>query len=317
MILDLIEGPINGDSWETLCTSCYRMKYQEEHFTEIPAAHGGDAGIEGFTQTGIVYQCYCPEREYSENDLYNHLRDKMSDDIGKILKKSYAKRLKELGVPPIKEWHFVIPFYKDLRIIKHAESKRIEVLRMKQSKPQEFDYISDNFKILIKIAEDFRIEITRIIRTALSDVKLNFTIQHPGTPDWKSCDSEKVNNIKRKVQAVMGNIDDDESFNELVDMYVEAYIQGLEILRILRVSYTEVYEDIFVLEQAYKKQVALRTKMNNDSSINSILFNEILADFEQKLITEFKYLNMASILELKTDLISGWLADCSMQFKSR
>lgn len=318
MILKFIDGPLNGESWEKLCNSCYRMKYQDEHFTEIPAVHGGDAGIEGFTRQGRVYQCYCPEREYSDDELHAHLRDKMTADINKLVSIKYAKRLKELGVPKIKEWHFVIPQYKDSRIITHAENKRKEVLYIKNSDPENYDYIDDDFVIVIKQAEDFKVEISRIIRTTLTDTQLNFAIYHTTSPDWSKCDSEKASNIKRKVKAVMGDVDEsDEDFNDIVNTYIDSYIKGIEILRILRISYSEVYEEIYMLEQAYKKQVVLKTKMNTDSCINSKLFNEILDDFHNKLEQQFKYLTTASVMELKIDLISGWLADCSMQFRSR
>lgn len=63
MILDFFEGKLNGDSWEDICQSCYRMMYGNVHYTEIPAVQGGDGGIEGFIQNGIVNQCYCAERE--------------------------------------------------------------------------------------------------------------------------------------------------------------------------------------------------------------------------------------------------------------
>lgn len=318
MILEFIEGPLNGDSWEELCNSCYRMKYQEEHYTSIPAIHGGDAGIEGFTRTGRVHQCYCPEREYTDDELHNHLRDKMTKDISKLISVKYANRLKKLGVPKIKEWHFVIPLYRDSRIIEHAESKRRMVLSLKKTKPSDFDHIDDEFVIVIKQAEDFKVEISKIVRTTLTDIKLNFAIFHTDKPDWSKCESEKSDNIKRKVKAVMGNIEDnDEDFNLVVNTYIESYIKGLEIFRILRESYTEVYEEIYMLEQSYKKQVSLKTKMNTDSSINSRLFNEILDDFQIKLEKQFEYLTTASVMELKIDLISGWLADCSMQFKGR
>ena len=48
-IMTFIEGYMNGDAWEELCVSCYRLKYQTQNYTAIPAVHGGDAGIEGFT----------------------------------------------------------------------------------------------------------------------------------------------------------------------------------------------------------------------------------------------------------------------------
>lgn len=83
MVLEFIQSYLNGNAWEKLCDSCYRSRYQENGYQELPAAVGGDGGIEGYTMNGIVYQCYCPEREYSDDELYNHMRDKMTRDIKK------------------------------------------------------------------------------------------------------------------------------------------------------------------------------------------------------------------------------------------
>ena len=115
----------------------------------------------------------------------------------------------------------------------------------------------------------------------------------------------------------MGNIDDSnkEDYDYLVNLYSKFYIRGLELMQTLRTSFTEVYEDIFSLEQAYQEQVSMQTRLNTDKTINKQLFNQILQDFENKLIAQVKYLDTASIMELKNDLISGWLADCSMQFR--
>ena len=84
-IMTFIEGYMTGNAWEELCVKCYRLRYQKEHYTAIPAVQGGDAGIEGFTHNGIVHQCYCPERVYSDNDLYAHQRDKLTADIEKLM----------------------------------------------------------------------------------------------------------------------------------------------------------------------------------------------------------------------------------------
>jgi hypothetical protein len=46
MILDFIGGTLDGDAWESLCDSCYRMRYQEENYQKIQANQGGDAGVE-------------------------------------------------------------------------------------------------------------------------------------------------------------------------------------------------------------------------------------------------------------------------------
>lgn len=317
MILEFLQSYMSGNAWEELCDKCYRIRYQNDGYQNIPAAVKGDGGIEGYTMAGIVYQCYCPEREYSDNELYARMRDKMTRDINKLLDPDHAAVLKGLGVNNIREWHFVVPEYKDKRIIQHKETKRKEVIEFKKSNPDQCDFIDDDFKIIVKVAEDFKLEISRLIRTSM-DVKLDLTVMRNKKSDWSKCDSEKVLNVKRKVKAVMNNIDElDEDFLDVVDMYMDSYVIGIELMEKLRTSQKDIYEQILRLEQTYKKEVAIKTKTNTDSSLNHKLFNQILDDFQKTLEKEFDYLSNSSIMELKTDLVSSWLADCSMQFKCR
>lgn len=316
-ILPMIEGYMNGNAWEDLCAECYRMRYQGEHYQYIPAASGGDAGIEGFTLTGVVHQCYCPEREYSDDDLYAHQRDKLTTDIDKLMKN--AKRLMQLGVPQVSEWHLDIPEYRDSRIISHAHTKQLEVLQAKKASPSDYEHIADGFKIIIKIADDFTPEISRIVRTNLTDLKLNCAVMHVDSPDWSKCDSEKVENIRRKIKAVMHTNDDsDEALNSVIGIYVNYYISGIEIMNRLRIGFPEIYADLFQLEQSYKREVSVKTLMNTNRSLNQSLFNDILEEFQAKLEQDFSQMfTIASIGELKQDLIASWLADCSMEFRSK
>lgn len=229
-----------------------------------------------------------------------------------------ADRLRALGVPPVMEWHLNIPEYKDFRILAHAETKRQEVAKAKNDKPADYVHIADGFRIVIKIAEDFTPEISRIIRTNLTDMRLNLAIQHSDTPDWSRCNSEKVANIRRKIKAVMHVYDDvNEALNQVVGIYVDCYICGLEIMNSLRIDFPEIYEDIFQLEQSYKREVSIKTLMNTDKVMNRSLFDNILNEFQSKLERDFSTrFTEASIGELKQDLVASWLADCSMEFRS-
>ena len=142
-ILTFLEGYLTGNAWEDLCVQCYRLRYQDAHYTFIPATVGGDAGIEGFTCSGVVHQCQCPERDYSDKELYEHQRDKLTADIEKL--KNNKSRIKQLGVPTITEWHLNVPEYKDSRIIAHAMTKQQEVLQAKANTPGNFTHITDDF----------------------------------------------------------------------------------------------------------------------------------------------------------------------------
>lgn len=316
-MIEFIKQYLTGEKWEALCNSCYRMRYQEKGYQEIPAQYRGDGGIEGFTKTGIVYQCYCPEKEYSDDELYEHMRKKMTKDVAKFISTDYEKVLKGLGVQNVHQWHFVVPQNKDRRILEHAEKKRKEVIEYLKEHKEQCSYIADDFTIVLKIAEDFKVEISRIIRNDLG-YKLDFTVLRDKKVDWTQCDNEKVNNVKRKIKAVMNGIDDDdEDYIDMVNTYMESYVIGIELREKLRTEQVDIYEQIINLEDTYKRQVAIKTKTNTDSSINQRLFMEILDDFQSVLEKEFPYITRSSIGELKDDMISSWLADCSMQFKSR
>lgn len=315
-VLHFIEGYMNGNAWEELCVSCYRMRYQDEHYTPISAAQGGDGGIEGFTQNGIVHQCYCPEKNYSAEESYAHLRDKMTKDINKLLKPDYIKKLSQWGVPPIKEWHFVIPEQKDSRIVKHAEKKRKEVLVEKEVKPTVYTHICDDFKVIIKCAEDFLLEISKIVLSPHKDYLLNLAITHSSDLDYTKCDSEKVENIQRKIKTIKNTENDsDENVRVLVSHFIEAYLNGLDILNKLRLSFPEIHELLIKLEQNCQKDVSVKTRIILDPSENAKIFSKLLDDFENKLKEQFSTtLDVASIGELKQDLVASWLADCSMEF---
>lgn len=316
MILNFIRDNLDGDTWEKWCDDCYRDRYQNFNYTKIPALHSGDAGIEGFTNNGIVYQCYCPERDYNDDELYKHLRDKVTQDIKKLISKENAKRLVNLGIQNIKEWHFVIPEYRDRRILEHLETKRKEVLKAKEEDHKTFFYIDDNIELRVKIAEDFKVELVRLIRNPLVDIKINAAIKSIKDVDWTTCETDKIENIKRKLKAIMDKDEQDDDFKDMLKFWAEAYLKGIEIMNTFQQSFGTIYEDLYYLEQQYKDDISAKSKMNKEHSLNYSLFNEILDDFEKTLSEQFQYFSMPTIMELRRDLVSGWLADCSLQFKA-
>jgi len=47
------------------------------NYQEVPAKHGGDLGLEGFSTNGCAYQCYAAQGYRDTNSLYEAQRDKM------------------------------------------------------------------------------------------------------------------------------------------------------------------------------------------------------------------------------------------------
>jgi hypothetical protein len=47
-------GTFDGNSWEDFCQQCFKLKYENDGYQEMPAWQG-DLGIEGFTRSGILW----------------------------------------------------------------------------------------------------------------------------------------------------------------------------------------------------------------------------------------------------------------------
>lgn len=109
----------------------------------------------------------------------------------------------------------------------------------------------------------------------------------------------------------------EQDFEQMVNIFAESYVHGIEIMRKLRETYSVVYENIFELEQQYKTTVSVKSMLNPDKSLNNQLFNDILEDFESKLKENVPGLSPTSIMEFRMDLVCGWIADCSLNFKEK
>lgn len=307
MEISYSEQELDPERWEKLIDKLYRIKYKDEGYQYIPARDDGDCGIEGYTETGIVYQCYFPEGEYSPKDLYTKLRDKMTKDLGKIEKN--IDKLKELGIVNIKEWHFVTPKYEDRNILKHANIKEKELLNKKRE--GIIPIIDENFKIYIKTLDDFVSEIAVLVKTS-NDYK--FILPNITKIDFSSCDSEKKENISRKIKILRNNLDDEKT-KKLVNTYVEFYLKGIQVLNEIRLHSPELYEEIINIENAYRINMEIKCDSNIDNNMNQGLFREILEDFEKKLTEQLgSVLSYKDIGELKQEIIGKWLADCPLDF---
>ena len=309
-MLEKIKSLKDGDKWEEYINKFYRLRYQKQGYQSIPAQYEGDTGIEGYTKTGIVYQCYCPEKDYSYDELYEHQRDKVTKDIKKLIEN--GEKIKSVGVHcKIKEWHFVIPEYKDKRILQHCSKKREEVLNAKKN--NNLDYIDDEFDIIIKVAEDFFTEISQLV--FLDKEKFDITLKDFEMLDLNECNSEKLMNIKNKLKKIIDPEEDVTKYNSLLKIIEGYYIKGIKIKDNIKKTSPELYEMILSIDGAYKSDLEIRCLMNSDKALNKSIFDETIKKLNKDLHDNMNnILDEKSISELKYDLISSWIADCPMDF---
>ena len=82
-------GSFRGDMWENACQVCFKLKYSDS-YSEVKATSPGDHGIEGFTRTGKVFQCYCPDENYNpDKNTYTPHSAEMLKDVSRGVIKNH------------------------------------------------------------------------------------------------------------------------------------------------------------------------------------------------------------------------------------
>lgn len=311
MILDYFNPELSPERWEELIDSAFGIKYTTRHH-KVPSAYRGDCGIEGFVDDGIVYQCYYPDQKYDNDKLYEYQRDKLTKDLAKITAPNNVRNLVSvLGQVVIKEWYLVVPEYKDRRIVEHANNKQTELRQMLTENPMS--HIDPNIRVTVQQANNFQVEIAQTIRVRNQKIKLSIESVSDSI-DYSACEQDKVDNIKRKLKAIAPNIMESE-LNGVVSLYIKYYLEGVELINNLRVTMPTEHKELNGLILTYKNDAELKTLLNDDSTSNRSLFNEITKEFESNLAT-LAIFNTESISILKNSIIAAWLADCSMEFKN-
>lgn len=310
MILDFFDkNELSAEAWEKLCDGCYSIRYKGI-WHKVPSDYLGDGGIEGYVENGIVYQCYYPEQPYSNAELYAHQRDKLTKDIGKFKDPEYIKKLKKIfGDMKVKRWSLVVPEYKGRQILEHAQKKQQEILDDLKKDPNVYPHIDQDFKITVVQANDFIEEMSCLIRARNNKIKLEVK---DGDVDYSKCEVDKVDNIRRKLVAIFSDLNEDK-LNELINKYITYYLKGVAKLNKLVIELPSIYSQLFDLLEAYKEKVEIITCSNVGKAMNNTVFNDIMKEFQGEL-EKMGIFDQPSIIKLNIEIISGWLADCSMEF---
>jgi len=295
-------GQMDGNMWQDYCQKLLRLRYKD--YQEVPAQFGGDYGIEGFTRSGIVFQCYCPDDDPSGKDLYEKQRDKITKDIKKLVKNALA--ISALGAGTIREWHFLTPHYNSRHLVSHCRTKESEV------RSKSLETVHSEFTIYLKTDDDYIPE--RQIYLGTGGLRVQPSGEEPPIEELEkllTSDNEIVLNIKMKLEklALASCLR-----TNLIIQSVKGYIVGKYELQILNEKFPSTYESVVQLKSATESQLPI---LLSGSDNHGTILREILQGYEGKLRTDFSgSLSSALIAHLSTEAISDWLGRCPLNFSS-
>lgn len=119
---------LNGNEWQDLCVRVLHEHHGGGQFIEVPDQDRGDAGLEGYSLDGCVYQCYAPENEPLDASVrYEKQRNKMTKDVGKFI--DNKEKVRKV-IPPdyrAKTWIMLVPVITTKRLLEHSHAQTIRV----------------------------------------------------------------------------------------------------------------------------------------------------------------------------------------------
>ncbi|CAH2714187.1 hypothetical protein BACCIP111895_01341 [Neobacillus rhizosphaerae] len=302
----------NGDSWEEACQLFLKKRYESEGYQEMIAHTQGDLGIEGFTRTGIVFQCYCPDEEYESKKLYELQRDKVTTDLGK-LSKNKKELIRYIGSVKIKKWIFLTPIVRNKELISHCQEKAIEYKNNLEMK----ELLDDEFDVLVQ-DEGFFVEEMLYVKAILEE-KIDVNVATPSLEEiinWKECEAESVQILFRKISKLFnGNSNAEANTNKYVDIIIRNLIKGQNVLDELRDNHPILLEKLVRVKSGIETHIEQELLLTN---LQPKEFNRVIQTKYKSALESEAFGRMISFV-LQEDVIkeaeADWLVRCPLDFE--
>lgn len=299
-------GSFDGNSWEEFCQVCLKLKYESEGYQELPAWQG-DLGIEGFTRTGKVFQCYCPDEDYEPQVLYEKQRDKITTDLGK-LRKNELELKKYLNDILIQQWIFLTPMYKNKELVKHCHTKASDFKNM------NLDILSNDFDVLIYNLDFFAAQIPIVNGATNKKIEIFADRDESKDIDWKGTNIDLVNNaITKHGKRIPNSLNKEEKINKLTDFTIGDFLDEQQLVTTWKNLIPNDYEKFLRLVGDYEKTVEEMCITNTDD--NNLLYEKIKQELKERLTQSFPYIEDITLEKLMKGVVADWILRCPINFE--
>jgi hypothetical protein len=298
-------GQFDGPSWDQMCRHVFARKYHG--FQAMPASPG-DYGIEGYTKPdGWAFQCYCPEKHYTQKELHEHLREKLTTDVKKL--RDNAKHLPRfLGTTLLTRWIFVTPEIGSHSLLAHAQKKEAEL------RSWSLPFAHASITVEVQGGEFYAREIHEIRteageKPALGGVPLVL-------PPLDQQQSVYDTHILRKSRLRLSTRSDGEEklVNDLYAKTLSSFLQCDEHFRRIEAHAPKVHQRLVRLVNEFEEAIVERCMFPGDTP--EALTKSIREELESRLTAELdRSFDGADILALTRRIVARWLATCSLDYE--
>lgn len=286
---------------------CFKQKYGNDGYQEMLASPG-DFGIEGFTATGKVFQCYCPNDNYDPALLYEKQRDKITADLEKLVHYEDDIRLR-VGSMQIREWIFVTPNLSSNNILKHCKAKQNEYRSRNQT------LLHPEFTVLVQDMQFLH----PFIQHCLSSIHSKLSISPAGVlatevENYRNGQSQLIDNALRKNRIRLAQVPNLEiRLEKLTAITIQHFLDGNDIITKWQHGFPSAYERFVSLTSQIESEVLEKCLLPCDDY--NKLYDEIKAMVANGIGTTFDNLDVSMVRSLASRVMADWILRCPIDFE--
>lgn len=294
----------SGEDWQEYVCRLLRLKYEHD-FVVIPDKDKGDMGLEGYTLTGLGFQCYAAQEPLRVAERYEKQRNKITRDVEK-LRENKAKIESVLKSIQLRRWILIVPLFDSKEIVTHASNKSAEV------KSWGLPFIAPDFHILIQSDDDYPIEQQKLSNAGLQRLKLSYDRAVGAVvTGWVGDHTPLVEKLTNKLHIAMQGKSEAE-INTVRDQMIKLYIDGSNCLAAMKNDYPEHYEKAIEAKIAKEEVLPVQTALSNHPHSQTI--TKLLGVLETCFRADLPNLSSGEYELLAHECIADWLLRCPLNF---
>ena len=293
----------SGDEWQDYYRELLAARHGA-HYQPVPDTVAGDWGIEGYTSSGTVYQCYAPEEPLTTDQLYEKHRDKMTADLGK-LRKNVAEIAALVAPAEIECWVLLVPRVEDKKILEHAAKKAAEIRAL------QLPGISHAFVVRVHTSADFPTECRQLdeaLCIAIPEIDV-------GTEDdiamLAAGDELDVDTLDDKLTRLLANGREDD-LPALRAEFLRFYVEGRQLEGCVRRHHPGLWERWQHSREGVKR--TLKTTQLTAQDLPRERLGSVLKVLDDSAASALPTLMSTDATSLAWGTVSRWLIECPLDF---
>jgi hypothetical protein len=279
-----------------------QRRHGPENVQVVPDSVGGDAGLEFFTTSGCLYQCYAPEETSDVAKAASGMKAKAGRDLPKLVK--YKAKIEPIlcGIAASR-WILLCPFLDNKEVVADVRKRGLAL------KGQGLTFLAPDFEALCHSQDDFAGELEQLKALSLGPP---LSIDMP-TPSEVSAAGETSigTRIDEKLARAYGSAATVTQIAMRRDAYIKAQLYRENALDQLRQNHSVLWERAF---QSLEAEETRLIAVGASSTLPAEQLQNSTKRIEESLTKALSTLSTGIVTQIALGTISDWLIRCPLDF---